>query len=489
MNLEEKLRQLKKAAEKSARDAELERQLEHLRRVGARHGVSRIGLHDDEGGKVAAALDGRVPLPAHRAAQGIEAYVDGKVERNDCGEFFLTRQALPFGRPYGKLRIGDFSTADLNSLSLFLGNTALPEPSRLMFLDTETTGLDGGTGTCAFLIGIGAVEGSQFVVRQFFLRDYPEEKAMLAALADVLESYQGLVTFNGKTFDVPLLETRYALARLGSPLARLVHLDLLHPARRMWKLRLESCALKNLENELLGIRRQGDVDGSEIPGIYFDYLRTGDARGLQPVFYHNALDIISLAALTVEMAGVIATHSATGSNEAHAAAPAAIPSLDLFSLSRIFERSGSEELSLSICRRALEAGLPETIETQALWQLAAQYKRRREHELAVKLWLEVARRKTPFALRAFEELAIYYEHRVRDAKQAFAFAEKALEFLRSSEAGMESSHTPASRDFERFSHRLARLRRKMEQGQASLMPKNSGTAEHTEPVDMYLRSS
>lgn len=151
--------------------------------------------------------------------------------------------------------------------------------------------------------------------------------------------------------------------------------------------------------------------------------------------------------------------------------PPAIPSLDLFSLSRIFERSGSEELSLSICRRALEAGLPETIETQALWQLATQYKRRREHELAVKLWLEVARRKTPFALRAFEELAIYYEHRVRDVKKAFEFAEKALEFLRSSEAGMESSHTPALRDFERFSHRLARLRRKMEQGQASLMPK------------------
>src|SRR5579859_3798690 len=289
MNLEEKLQQLKRAARKNASDAELDRQLEYLQRVEAR---AVIGL----------------PLPAQRMPKGIEAYVDGRVESNGHGEFFVARQALPFGRPYGKVRIGDFSTADLHPLNLFLGSTGLPETSRLMFLDTETTGLAGGTGTCAFLIGVGAVEGSQFVVRQYFLRDYPEEKAMLA-LADALENYEGLVTFNGKTFDIPLLETRYALARMESPFARLLHLDLLHPARRLWKLRLESCALGHLETEVLGIHRQGDVDGSEIPGIYFDYLRTGDSRGLQPVFYHNALDIISLAALTVEMAGVIGAYT------------------------------------------------------------------------------------------------------------------------------------------------------------------------------------
>jgi uncharacterized protein YprB with RNaseH-like and TPR domain len=433
MNLEEKLQQLKHAARKSASDTELERQLEYLHRVEAREVVT-------------------LPLPAQRMPKGIEAYVDGRVEANGQGEFFVARQALPFGRPYGKLRIGDFSTADLHPLNLFLGGAALPESSRLMFLDTETTGLAGGTGTYAFLIGLGAVEGSQFVVRQYFLRDYPEEKAILAALAEALENYEGLVTFNGKTFDIPLLETRYAMARMESPFARLLHLDLLHPARRLWKLRLQSCALGHLETEVLGIHRQGDVDGSEIPGIYFDYLHTGDAHGLQPVFYHNALDIISLAALTVEMAGVIGAYTADDRDAPRVVTGPAASSIDLFSLSRIFERSGAQELSLSTCRQALDAGLPQTIKTQALGQLASQHKRRREHDQAVELWIEVTGREAEFALRAFEELAIYYEHKLRDAKTALQYAERALS---------GGNFAPESSQHKRFSHRLKRLRKKI----------------------------
>ena len=181
----------------------------------------------------------------------------------------------------------------------------MPAPERLVYLDTETTGLAGGTGTCAFLIGIGTLEGTQFVVRQFFLRDYPEEKAILHALAEILGGFDGLVTYNGKTFDIPLLETRYALARQKSPFGRMLHLDALHPARRLWRLRLESCKLQDLESAVLGIEREGDIPGSEIPAIYFDYLREGDARGLQPVFHHNALDIMTLAAITVELARAI----------------------------------------------------------------------------------------------------------------------------------------------------------------------------------------
>ena len=282
MTLEEKLRALKKAAAKPQRDAELARQLEYLRRING---------------------DGQPlkKLPAQRAAKSIEHYVEGSVESNSRGEFFSARQSLPFGRPYGKLRIGDIPTAELKPLGIFLPGITLPEPARLVYLDTETTGLAGGTGTCAFLIGVGIIEDRQFTVRQFFLRDYPEEKAALAALEEMLGECEGVVTFNGKAFDVPLLETRYALARMKSPFGKLVHLDLLHPARQLWKMRLESCKLTHLEEEILGIHREGDVDGSEIPGIYFDYLRTGDARGLQPVFYHNALDIVTLAAFHPEL--------------------------------------------------------------------------------------------------------------------------------------------------------------------------------------------
>ena len=229
------------------------------------------------------------------------------------------------------------------------------------------------------------MEGTQFVVRQFFLRDYPEEKAVLHALAEILDSFDGLVTYNGKTFDVPLLETRYALARLKSPFGRLLHLDALHPSRRLWRLRLESCKLTDLESAVLGIEREGDVAGSEIPGIYFDYLRTGDARGLQPVFYHNALDIMTLAAVTVELARAMGDAGTLDSP------------VDLFSLSRMFEVAGSREQSVATCQRALSGGLPEEIEARALHQLALQYKRQRQHELAIETWLELTRRPSPLA--------------------------------------------------------------------------------------------
>ena len=421
MDLEDKLRQLKRETERRRRNEELERTLKFLRRLQQ---------------------PARKRLPAERVAKSIEEYVEGTIEKNDWGEFFLATQALPFGRPYGKLRIGDISGADLSALELFLGGTHLPEMSRLVCLDTETTGLAGGTGTCAFLIGIGAPQGVQFVVRQYFLRDYPEEKAILVALAKTLEAYDGVITFNGKTFDIPLLETRYALARLKSPFPRLVHLDLLHPARRLWKLRLENCELQNLEKNVLGIYREGDVDGSDIPAIYFDYLRTGDPKGLASVFYHNTLDIVTLAALSVELARAI-----TDAGEQMLDSP-----LDLFSLSRILHRAGVAERGVSTCERALAAGLPTPVESHALQHLAAQYKRQGQRELAVEVWLELTRRETRFALEALEELAIHYEHRRRDPQTALEFTDAALERLRGEPS------LPAH--LERFAYRKERLQKK-----------------------------
>jgi hypothetical protein len=425
MTLQEKLRQLKRESRQGGtrdRDRELERTLEYLRRLSTPPGPRK--------------------LPAQRAPKGVEEYVDGEIRENAFGQFFLASQTFPFGRPYGKLRLGDVATADLSPLNVFLAE-ACPSADKLVFLDTETTGLAGGTGTCAFLIGVGSVEGVRFVVRQFFLRDYPEEKAQLQALTEALAPHEGLVTFNGKTFDVPLLETRYALARMKSPFGRLLHLDALHPARRLWKLRLESCKLTDLESALLGIRREGDVPGSEIPGIYFDYLRTGDAQGLQPVFHHNALDILSLAALTVQLARALADPAGAGLESP----------LDLFSLSRILGATGSGEQSVSICRQALATGLPPPLESQALRHLAFQLKRQRRHELAAEAWLELTRREAPLAIKACEELAIYYEHRRRDSKTAHEFTAAALERLR--------EQSPSHSQLPRFTRRLARLEKKL----------------------------
>jgi uncharacterized protein YprB with RNaseH-like and TPR domain len=437
--LDQKLRQLKKASAPRDPDREIEQTLEFLRRMEKPPEPRK--------------------LPAQRVAKGIEEYVEGVLEKNDLGEYFVARQAFPFGRPYGKLRISDISVADLSPLNMLFPQATLPAPERLIYLDTETTGLAGGTGTCAFLIGIGTLEGTQFVVRQFFLRDYPEEKAILRALAEILDSFEGLVTYNGKTFDVPLLETRYALARLKSPFGRLLHLDALHPARRLWRLRLESCKLTDLESAILGIEREGDVAGSEIPAIYFDYLRAGDARGLQPVFHHNALDIMTLAAITVELARAMADASTLDSP------------VDLFSLSRMFEFAGSWEQSVATCQQALAGGLPEEIEARALHQLALQYKRQHQHGLAVEKWLELTRRTSPLALEAFEELAIHYEHRERDPKAAMEFTLAALERLNAEEPqGRTAGPALPLPHAQRFTPRLERLQRKTARLQGAIKP-------------------
>jgi len=437
MDLDAKLRLLKKASAPRDPSRELEQALDYLRRLDQPPTPRK--------------------LPAQRMAQGIESYVEGVLEKNDLGEYFVARQAFPFGRPYGKRCIGDISAADLSPLNLLFPQAALPAPERLLYLDTETTGLAGGTGTCAFLIGIGFIDHTQFVIRQFFLRDYPEEKAILSALAEILGSYDGLVTYNGKTFDVPLLETRYALARLKSPFERLLHFDALHPARRLWRLRLESCKLTDLESAVLGIEREGDVPGSEIPGLYFEYLRSGDARGLQPVFYHNALDVMTLAAVTVELAQALG-------DGANVDSP-----VDLFSLSRMFETAGSRTQSVETCQKALTGGLPEEIEARALHQLALQYKRQRQHELAIETWLELSRRASPLALDAFEELAIHYEHHRRDHQGALGFALAALERLEvggvTAQMEITGVTAPSSRlatsPAARFTHRIERLRRKL----------------------------
>ncbi|HET7215658.1 MAG TPA: ribonuclease H-like domain-containing protein [Terriglobia bacterium] len=429
MNLEEKLRELKKAAGKTVREDSLERQLEYLQRLGKR--PRRVA--------------------AQQAPHGVEHYIDGEVCSNKRGEYFLASQLLPFGRPYGKFCVGDVARADLTPLELFLNGAGVPDSSSVVYLDTETTGLAGGTGTCAFLIGIGAAEGPGFRVRQLFLRDLTEEKAALAALAEALEPYELLVTYNGKTFDLPLLETRYTLARMESPFARMTHLDLLHPARRLWKLRLESCQLKNLERELLGIARNGDVPGSEIPQIYFDYLRTRSARALQPVFFHNALDIVTLAGVAVEAGQAIA----------RAGDGAGCDSRDLFSLSRVLERAGAYELARETCLRAIASGLPESLEPQALWQLAAQHKRERRYQDAVEIWAKIIGLRSSYAVEAYEQLAIHYEHRERDAARALEYAEAAFQSL-------EEIPGPYFRR-QRLSRRRERLLKKSRKAGTALM--------------------
>src|SRR5208283_6174222 len=238
-------------------------------------------------------------------------------------------------------------------------------PTKWAFLDTETTGLAGGTGTYAFLIGVGSIEPAGFRLRQFFMRDYGEEASQLHRLAEYLAQFDVLVTYNGKAYDQPLLETRFRMARARHPFDRMEHLDLLFGARRLWKLRLDSCRLVDLENQILGVERQGDLPGEMIPYCYFGYLRTRQAFKLVPILHHNSIDILSLACLTAIVP--FAFRSPEGAALRHGS--------DVIGLGRWVERAGRGEEALRLFRRAVQMGLPDDLLFRALWDIGIMEKK------------------------------------------------------------------------------------------------------------------
>src|ERR1022692_791097 len=268
---------------------DIQEQLVALRRRIA--GIDRKYAAPSAG--AAAAASGVSPRPVSAAARFIQDLMSGEVVRTAHGEHFETEKLWERHRRHGSVDVSDLAELPADLLDSLSGG-AIPssEPARWAFLDTETTGLAGGTGTCAFLVGVGSIEAAGFRLRQFFMRDYGEEPSMLARLAEHLAQFDVLVTYNGKAFDQPLLETRYRMARAPHPFDRMQHLDLLFGARRLWRLRLESCRLVELENQILGVERQGDLPGEMIPYCYFGYLRTLRAFELVPIFHHNALDIL-----------------------------------------------------------------------------------------------------------------------------------------------------------------------------------------------------
>jgi uncharacterized protein len=363
----------------------------------------------------------------------LEDLAPGRPVSNARGEFFLSEVELPIDHLHGDVALSRLRTADAANVKVLAGELNLDgfDLGSTVFLDTETTGLSGGSGTAAFLVGVGFADGDRFCVRQYFMRDYHEEPAQLLALAEDLARFSSVVTFNGKMFDVPLLEARYALQRGRFPLDGAPHLDLLHPARRLWKARLESCRLQSLEASLLRVRRNGDVPGDEIPHIYFDYVRRRDPRALARIFHHNRLDILSLAALSALACQWV---SETGWAE---------DPRDIVSLGRVLERAQLHDRSEAEYRRALDG--QGATRSFALLRLAARAKRDGAHESAVAFWEEAAAAGEWTALR---ELAMHYEHRLRDIGRA----------LRTVETAFANLHTIDERIAQRARQDLTRRR-------------------------------
>jgi uncharacterized protein YprB with RNaseH-like and TPR domain len=302
---------------------------------------------------------------------------------------------------------------------------ALEDPEKWLFLDTETTGLSGGTGTYAFLIGLAWWDAGGLQIEQLFLRDFSEEHSLLQELSARLAERPVLVTFNGKSFDWPLLENRFTMTRAIKIPRLAAHLDLLHPARALWRLRLGSVRLVELERhvldaERLGWHRGADVASALIPQYYFDYLRGGVADPLAGVVKHNQMDLRGLAALYGKINTILDEQEGAGGET---------DSLDLFGLSKFLHRRGDRDRAHSTCTRALDAGLPAEFRPQATRDLAQMAKRRGDALAAATLWLELVGDPQD-GIVACEQLAIHYERQARDFARALEYANLGLAKLR-----------------------------------------------------------
>ncbi len=380
--------------------------------------------------------------PERRPARyRIEEFMAGEVVRTSHGEHFETERLWERHRRHGSVDISDLAGLPEDLLEPLSGGAiARAQPGKWAFLDTETTGLAGGTGTYAFLVGVGAIEPEGFRLRQFFMRDFGEEASLLERLAEHLSRFDVLITYNGKAYDQPLLETRFRMARARHPFARLEHLDLLFGARRLWKLRLESCRLVELENQILGVERQGDLPGEMIPYYYFEYLRTKQAFRLVPIFHHNAIDILSLACLTA-----IVPFAFRRPEEAplrHGA--------DLIGLARWLRQAGRAEEALGVLRRAVDLGLQDELLFRTLWDIAEMEKRGGRPEAALAVLRDLAESRNPYRGRAMEALARHYERGERDYRRALEMTLAAL--------GVSES-APLRRREARLRKRIGRMER------------------------------
>jgi uncharacterized protein YprB with RNaseH-like and TPR domain len=347
----------------------------------------------------------------------IEDLLTGEVVHTTRGEHFETEKIWEPHRLHGSFEVSDFADLPEDLLdALSEGEIAGFAPARWAFLDTETTGLAGGAGTYPFLIGVGSIDGSGFRLRQFFMRDFAEEASLLSRLAEHLARFDVLITYNGKAYDQPLLETRFRMVRARNPFRRLRHLDLLFGARRLWKLRLASCRLVELESQILGVEREGDLPGALIPYYYLDYLRTRQAMRLVPIFHHNAIDILSLACLTAVVS--LAFRSPDKAAFRHGA--------DLLGLARWQRRSAQPEEALRLLRRAIGMGLPDSLLFPALWETAMIEKRLGHKDAAREAFAELTESRNPYRARAFEELARYFERTERDFGAALEMTRRAL---------------------------------------------------------------
>ena len=367
---------------------------------------------------------------------------------NSLGSTHLVENHYPLDYRHGSVSFN--TTTEITSLSTAarVQTAEGTDLRKLLFLDTETTGLSGGTGTFAFLVGVGAFSADGFVLKQYILKDPSEEAAMLLEILRQCDEYTGIVTYNGKGFDIPLLRSRLVLNRLPNPFGTMAHFDLLFLARKIWRNRLPSRTLQDLEQAILQIPRSDDeIPGWMIPQMYFDFLRNGDPRPLKGIVYHNGMDILSLAALFL----YLSTSFENIQNVEQ------FDPIDYYSLGQLFLDLGYKDIAQKIlleCDR--QDRLPYPLKLALFQHLGELYKGQQDFSNAVFFWQRAAEFENT---EASIELAKYYEHVARDYSLAQGWTETAIASL-----AKRGYHTYQDRKLgkelikrkDRLSHRLER---------------------------------
>lgn len=384
--------------------------------------------------------------PVSRGDRDCEALVrvlGGEFVETSRGPLHVSARRFKAGDRHGRQCLFRGRELAADCLAPLYGGLENFSVERALFFDTETTGLAGGSGTYAFLIGIGYYQGEEFVTEQLLMRDHGDEPALLEFLAQRIEGKSGLISFNGKTFDAGLLSTRYAMHRRMDPMSGLSHFDLLHVCRRLWSYsRLPDCRLETLESRVLGAPRVDDVPGWMIPDVFFGYLRDRDPVPLRGVLEHNRRDILAMAGLCGTLSHLLTA------DDLETAPPD--PHLRL-GLARLWSVLGNTDLSDLLFRGALtHPQLSEEAREVGMTRWARCLKKRDRAEQAALLWRRVLAH-NPGHLEATVELAKWFEHHRKDYRAALLLVEGSLR-----DRTLTASRR---RDLE---HRARRLRGRME---------------------------
>ncbi|QNK55232.1 ribonuclease H-like domain-containing protein [Paenibacillus sp. PAMC21692] len=384
------------------------------------------------------------------------------LRRSVKGDYLVRRTEFSLDYQHGTHQLGELIEA-ATGLSEFHAAQQPVEPESILYLDLETTGLGVGTGNVPFMTGFAFVQGNKFIIEQSLIRHPAEEYAMLYDLEQRLSNYRYLVTYNGKTFDWPLVQNRMIMNAMGRELKQPLHLDFLHPSRSIWRNTLASCKLSHIEEERLGIFRTEDVPGSLAPQLYFQFLADGDPAPLEGVFLHNELDLLALACLSIRFGHLLR-------EDIFRRIPYPEETEELVRTGLWLEHMGKSELAEELFGRAL---LHEEPSPSALNKLAARDKKAGNWQRAVVLWQKVVHASgnslSASGHDACIELSMYFEHRSKELHQSLHYCAEALARMQSVSGGrrLSDKETIALQDVRKRIQRIQSKIHKLELGALS----------------------